>query len=575
MTSLRDGGAHLGEYGPAVEGALAELGDERVVERMWEGDHTVWGPEPEEIANRLGWLRSPQDTQEALPEIRALAEAVRDEGVERVLLLGMGGSSLAPETFALSLGSAQGYPDLAVLDSTAPEAVLGRAEGLDLSRTLFVVSTKSGGTVETLSFFRYFYNLVVEAVGAERAGSRFVAITDPGSGLADTAEEYGFRATFLNEPSIGGRYSALSLFGIVPAALIGADVSKLLGRARAAASECGPGSGPEQNPGAWLGAVMGELARNHGRDKLTLLTSPSLAPFGPWAEQLVAESTGKDGTGILPVAGEPEGPPEAYGDDRLFVVMRLEGEEDAGQDELLEGLRGLGHPVVEIWLEDAHDLGGEMFRWEVATAIAGWRLGINPFDQPNVESAKAQARKMVAEYREKGVLPEPEPTAEEDGIVVYYTPAEGEAASVKGALEGFFARARPGDYASLQAYLPPSEETTQALQRLRVRLRDRLRVATTLGYGPRFLHSTGQLHKGDAGRGLFVQITADHGRDAPIPDEAGAPGSSLSFGVLLDAQALGDRQALLEAGRRVIRLHLSSGGGTKEGIGRLAEEAVS
>ena len=554
-------GTNLGEYGSAVDGALAELRENRVVERMWEGDHTVWGPEPEEIANRLGWLRSPEESEKALPEILGLAEAVRAEGIEHVLLLGMGGSSLAPETFAHSLRCRNGYPDLAVLDSTDPEAVLAHADRLDMSRTLFIVSTKSGGTVETFSFFKFFYDRVAEVVGEERVGSRFVAITDPGSKLQDTAERYDFRATFLNDPNIGGRFSALSLFGIVPAALVGISASKLLGSGRIAAQECGGPAG-EDNPGAWVGAVMGELARNHGRDKLTLLASPSLAAFGPWVEQLVAESTGKDGVGILPVDEEPLGSPDAYGDDRLFVSMSLKGEE-AGP---LEELRGRGHPVVEISLDDPYELGGEMLRWEVATAIAGERLGINPFDQPNVESAKVQARNMVAEYQEKGELPELEPTVEEGGMAVYSP--EG-AASVDEALEKFFGQARPGDYVALQAYLPPSDETTEALQGLRVRLRDRLKVATTLGYGPRFLHSTGQLHKGDGGNGLFVQLTAGHGRDAEIPDEAGTPGSSLSFGVLVDAQALGDRQALLDAGRRVIRLDL--GLDVAGGLGRITE----
>ena len=554
--------ASLGPYGGAVEGALAELRDERAVERMWEGDHTLWGPEPDEVANRLGWLRSPENVEGQLPEILALTEAVREEGIRHVLLLGMGGSSLAPEVFGLSLGGAQGYPDLAVLDSTDPAAVLAHAERLDLSRTLFVVSTKSGGTVETFSFFKFFYNRVAEAIGGERAGSHFVAITDPGSGLQETAERYDFRATFLNDPNIGGRYSALSLFGIVPAALIGVDASKLLESGRRAALEC---SGPagEGNPGAWLGAVMGELARNHGRDKLTLLASPSLEPFGPWVEQLIAESTGKNGTGILPVAEEPAGQPEAYGDDRLFVRMSLRGEEADGP---FEELRSGGHPVVEIVLDDPYDLGGELFRWEVATALAGERLGINPFDQPNVESAKVQARQMVAEYQEKGELPEPEASVEEAGLSVF---SEGEAPSAQQALEDFLSSARAGDYIALQAYLPPSGGTTEALQGMRVRLRDRLKLATTLGYGPRFLHSTGQLHKGDAGNGLFVQITADHPRNAAIPEEAGQPESSLSFGVLIDAQALGDRQALLDAGRRVVRVHLG-GDDVAGGLDRLA-----
>ncbi|CAA9410601.1 MAG: Glucose-6-phosphate isomerase [uncultured Rubrobacteraceae bacterium] len=549
--------ASLGAHEDTVAGALSEVREGRIVGRMLEGDHTVWGPEPEEIANRLGWLESPENTGNALRGILDFAETIRAEGIEHVLLLGMGGSSLAPEVFGFALQSKEGYPDLAVLDSTDPEAVSGRAEGLDLSRTLFVVSTKSGGTEETFSFFKYFYSRVAEIVGEERAGSHFVAITDPGSGLADTAEKYGFRETFLNDPNIGGRYSALSHFGIVPAALSGVDVERLLGSGRAAKDELVALG--EDDPGVWLGTAVGELARSAGRDKLTLLTSPVLAPFGPWAEQLVAESTGKDGVGILPVAEEPEGPPDVYGEDRVFVSLRLRDEGDGS----LDGLRDAGHPVIEILLDDPYDLGGEMFRWEVATAVSGWRLGINPFDQPNVESAKVQARKMVAEYREKGELPEPEPTVEEGGISVYSEgeaagEVAGEAAGVEGALETFLSQAKPGDYVSLQAYLPPSEATTEALQGMRVRLRERLKVATTLGYGPRFLHSTGQLHKGDGGNGLFVQFTADPEEDPPIPDEAGGPEATLTFGVLEAAQAPGDRQALLDIDRRVIRFHLGA-----------------
>lgn len=552
--------AHLGSYEGAVAGALSDLREGRVVERMLEGDHTVWGPEPEEIANRLGWLRSPENTGTALQEIQEFAASVRGEGIEHVLLLGMGGSSLAPEVFGFALKSEEGYPSLAVLDSTDPVAVSGYAESLDLARTLFVVSTKSGGTVETFSFFKYFYNRVAEVVGREQASSHFVAITDPGSGLADTAEKYGFRRTFINDPNIGGRYSALSLFGIVPAALSGVDVERLLNSGQAAADELAA-SGSD-DPGAWLGAVIGELARSAGRDKLTLLASPALAAFGPWAEQLVAESTGKDGVGILPVAEEPEGPPDVYGDDRVFVSLRLRDEVGVSLDDL----RDAGHPVVEVLLDDPYDLGGEMFRWEVATAVAGWRLGINPFDQPNVESAKTQARKMVAEYQEKGELPEPEPTVEEGGMAVY---SAGGTAGIGEALETFLSQARPGDYVSLQAYLPPSGGTTEVLQEMRVRLRERLKLATTSGYGPRFLHSTGQLHKGDAGNGLFVQFTADPGEDVPIPDEAGEPEATLTFGVLEAAQALGDRQALLDVDRRVIRFHLGADVGG--GLERLAD----
>lgn len=540
--------AALGEYGDAVEIALRGLKEERSVERVWAGDHTVWGPEPEEISNRLGWMKSPEVMREELEGISALVEAVRSEGYTHVLLLGMGGSSLAPEVYRKVFGVADGYLDLAVLDSTDPGAVLEHAGNLDLSRTLFIVSTKSGGTVETFSFFKFFYNKVAEELGGERAGEHFVAITDPGSGLQDTAERYDFRATFLNDPDIGGRYSALSMFGLVPAALIGVDLSRLLDGAAEMARACREDD-PSKNPGLWLGAVMGELANSAGRDKVTLVAEPTFDPLGIWIEQLIAESTGKDGKGILPVEGEPVGAPEVYGDDRLFVYTGAGGEESSALDDLARA----GHPVARIEAREPYELGGEMFRWMMATAVAGHLIGINPFDQPNVESAKVLARKMVEEYREQGSLPEPEPALQDGEVAVY---GSVEADTIEAALEKFVSQAQPGDYVSLQAYVQPSEETTATLQELRLRLRDRLRAATTVGYGPRFLHSTGQLHKGDAGNGLFVQITADPPEDAPIPDEAGSDESSLTFGVLEAAQALGDRQALLDADRRVIRFHL-------------------
>jgi len=551
-TMEKTAGPALG-FESAVDRALAEIRDNRVIGRMWTGDHTLWGPEPDEISNRLGWLYSPENMLDALPEIHALVDAVRESGYTHALLLGMGGSSLAPEVFGRTFGAAEGYLDLAVLDSTDPDAVLALTERLDPEKTLFIVSTKSGGTVETFSFFKHFYNRVAEAVGREEAGAHFVAITDPGSALADTAEEHGFRATFLNDPNIGGRYSALSHFGIVPAALLGVDVAKLLDRASTMTYNCDGCNSPVEgdNRGAWLGAIMGVMA-GIGRDKLTLLAEPSVAAFGPWAEQLIAESTGKEGKGILPVADEPVGAPEVYGDDRLFVYLGLAEEDGSELCSAAEALRRAGQPVAMIRLNDLYDLGGEFFRWEVATAVAGRALGINPFDQPNVEAAKILARRMVEEYREGGALPALEPTVEEDGVSVYAPEA---ADSVEEALEGFLATAKPGDYLALQAYVEPSEETTAALQALRVRLRDRLKLTTTVGYGPRFLHSTGQLHKGDAGNGLFVQITSEDERDVPIPDEAGSEESALSFGVLKEAQVLGDRQALLDAGRRVIRLH--------------------
>ncbi|TEU14783.1 MAG: bifunctional transaldolase/phosoglucose isomerase, partial [Anaerolineales bacterium] len=413
--------ASLGEYQSAVDAALAEMVENRILPRIWAHDHTVWKPEPAGITNRLGWLHTVEAMQENLPRLEALADQVRAEGYTHVLLLGMGGSSLAPEVFSkvFTVGATGRSPLLlAVLDSTDPGAVLAHAERLDLSRTLFIVATKSGGTTETLSFFKFFYNRVADAlrqssgqaVGADRAGEHFIAITDPGSHLVDLAERYGFRDTFLNDPNIGGRYAALSYFGLVPAALIGVDLQTLLNRATTMMCNCEGCNRPVNgdNNGARLGAILGELAKA-GRDKVTLITSPPLASFGNWVEQLIAESTGKEGKGILPVVGEPLGPPEVYGNDRFFVVLdsgdwRLDiGDRQVPNTQyLVSDLEDAGHPVVRLHLRDLYDLGGQFFLWEMATAVAGHRLGINPFDQPNVEAAKVLARRMVAEYMQKG-----------------------------------------------------------------------------------------------------------------------------------------------------------------------------
>jgi transaldolase/glucose-6-phosphate isomerase len=539
--------ASLGAYQAAVDAALAEMAQERILARIWEHDHTVWKPDPTEISNRLGWLRSAEAMLDDSPRLEELAEAVRADGYTRALLMGMGGSSLASEVLSKTFVASD--LDLAVLDSTDPGEVLAQAERLDPAQTLFIVATKSGGTVETLSFFKFFYNRAAEILGADKVGEHFVAITDPGSSLADLAARLHFRETFLNDPNIGGRYSALSYFGMVPAMLIGVDVPRLLDRARSAAHEC---EAANENPCAWLGAVMGELAKT-GRDKLTLIASPRIASFGNWVEQLVAESTGKGGHGILPVVGEPLGPPEVYGDDRLFVHLWLDGDETHAM--ALAALEAAGHPLVRLRLRDLYDLGAQFFVWEMATAIAGQRLGINPFNQPDVEAAKALARRMVAKYTATGALPTETPALSGDGIAVY---GNVKADSPGDALIAFLGQAQSGAYVALQAYLQPTDETDAALAALRVRLRDRLKLATTVGYGPRFLHSTGQLHKGDAGRGLFIQFTADDPRDVPIPDEAGSPDSSITFGVLKAAQAMGDGQALRDAGRRVIRFHLGT-----------------
>ncbi len=531
---------------PAVDAALSQMRAKRIVERIWAHDHTVWKPQPDEIANRLGWLHLPETMPAEVARLEAFAREIRAAGYTQALLLGMGGSSLAPELFSKTVGWVANPPYLAVLDSTDPGAVLSHAARLDPAHTLFIVSTKSGGTVETFSFFKFFYNWVADVLGADKAGERFIAITDPGSDLAEIAERYRFRTTFLNDPNIGGRFSALAHFGLVPAALVGIDLHLLLERAREMAAECAKA---DENPGLILGAILDVMAQV-GRDKVTFAISPAIASFGDWVEQLIAESTGKEGKGILPVVGEPLGAPEVYGDDRLFVHLKVA--DDETHDAALQALEAAGHPVVRLALRDPYDLGGQFFLWEFATAVAGHLLGINPFDQPNVESAKALARQMVAEYREKGTLP-----------AIESAPLTAEA------LDGFLAQGRPGDYIALQAYLQPAPETEAALAPLRLRIRDRYRLATTVGYGPRFLHSTGQLHKGDRGNGLFIQFTADDAQDVPIPDEAGAPASSITFGVLKAAQALGDRQALLDAGRRVIRFHL--GDDVVKGLNPLTE----
>jgi transaldolase/glucose-6-phosphate isomerase len=542
----------LGPYQGLVDQALAEIRDERVVARIWERDHTVWKPEPAEITNRLSWLQGPEVMADSEQRLRPFADTVRADGYTDALLLGMGGSALAPEVFRKTFGVAQGYLDLAVLDSTVPGAVLAQAGRLDPQRTIVIVSTKSGTTVETLSLFKFFYTWMADAVGGEEAGKHFIAITDPGSPLLDTATRYRFRLAFLNAAYMGGRYAALSSVGLVPAALIGMDLGQMLARALAIARLCKPAGTAKEptNPGALLGAIMGELAKA-GRDKVTLIISPHVASFGDWLEQLIAESTGKEGKGILPVVGEDLGAPGAYGEDRLFVHLCLEG--DTTSDEALAALEQAGHPVVRLALHDPYDLGGQIFLWEMAVAVAGHRLGVNPFDQPNVEAAKRHARRAVNAYKKKGSLPPETPILSKDGIEVYgkiaaETPAE--------ALKSFVSQAKPGSYVALQAFLEPTPEIDAALQVLRMSLGRWSRLATTRGYGPRFLHSTGQLHKGDAGKGLFIQFTCDDARDVSIPDEAGSAASSITFGMLKAAQALGDRRALAAAGRRVLHLHL-------------------
>jgi transaldolase/glucose-6-phosphate isomerase len=551
--------ASLGDFQSVVDKSLLKLRDDKMINRIWSLDHTVWKEDPAEISNRLGWLHSPDKMMEFIPEIKEFVHVVRGDGLTHALLLGMGGSSLAPEMFRHVFGVKEGYLDLSVLDSTDPGAVLTQARRIDPAKTLFIVSTKSGGTVETISFMKYFYNQTAEAVGKDKVGKHFIAITDPGSGLEKTAKELKFHRIFLNDPNIGGRFSALSYFGLIPGAFLGVDIATLLERACTMVCNCEGCNCPVagDNSAAWLGTIMGEMA-NSGRDKLTLILSPSVSRFGTWLEQLLAESTGKEGKGILPIDGEEIASPDAYAQDRLFVYLKLE--EDSTYDKKVSELEEAGHPVVHLVMRDPYDIGAEIFRWEMATAVAGFFLGINPFYQPNVESAKILARKMVTAYQKEGKLPKLELTLQENDLEVFATfPAS----DLKEALETFFGQAQEGDkkgkgrsYIALQAYLEPTSQTDDAFRSLRKDIHVKYRMATTLGYGPRFLHSTGQLHKGDGGHGLFIQFTADMPEDAPIPDKAGEPSSSISFGVLKMAQASGDRQALLDAGRHVIRFHL-------------------
>ena len=540
-------------YGDQIGRTLDILDRDHFISRLQDRDHTLWKKDPDQISNRLGWLDSPEEMKSATGIIRNLVDKVREEGFTDALLLGMGGSSLAPDLFRRTFNTKRGYLNLKVLDSTDPAAVASHTRLADPMKTLYIVSTKSGTTTETLSLFRHFFNLTADHVGSDKAGNQFIAITDPGSSLQKMASELGFKEILLNNPDIGGRYSALSFFGLLPAAMMGIDIELILERAAAMAALClhADSAIKEGNPGAVLGGMLGDLY-NSGMDKLTFVISPPITALGAWLEQLLAESTGKEGMGILPVDGELPGKSENYGHDRLFVYLKLKGDDTF--DPMISSLEKNEKPVVRIELADQYDVGTEFFRWEIATVVAGHIMGINPFDQPNVEAAKDQARQMLNEYRSSGRLPTAPPILTDSGIQVHYgVPAE----NLEGSIKGFLSGVQPGDYVALQAYLNPVPETALALGEFRHAIRDKYHVATTVGFGPRFLHSTGQLHKGDGGNGLFIQITADDAEDIPIPDEPGREASSITFGVLKAAQAMGDCQALLDAGRRVIRFHLT------------------
>ena len=532
---------HSGPLSESVSDVIQRVESERIVERINRRDYTVWHSFPDEISNRLGWLDCPQNMPDHIESLIEIVQAAQRDGMRSALLLGMGGSSLAPEVFSQVFGAVESYLDVEVLDSTHPQAVLAKAAALNPAETLYIPATKSGGTVETLSFLKFFFKHVSDTLGPEVAGKHFIAITDPGSGLAALAHELAFRHIVLNDPNIGGRYSALSHFGLLPAALTGVDLTDLLGRTSTAIQS--------MRPAVELGAFMGAGA-NQGRDKLTLLLSPPLAPVGAWIEQLIAESTGKEGKGILPIDMEPVLEATDYSCDRLFVYLRM----DDTLDEHAASLVSAGQPLLQISLDELNDLGTAFYYWEFATALAGHLMGIHPFDQPNVEAAKVLARDMVQTYQEQGALPVEEPTASAGPLTAYGTDS---ASSPIEALKNLLQRGGSTEsYVALQAYLPPNPAIDALLTELRATINQHSGLATTLGYGPRFLHSTGQLHKGDAGRGLFLQLTADIGEDLDIPDEPLTDTSSLTFGILITAQAHGDANALRAANRRLLRMHL-------------------
>ena len=553
-------GAKLGD---ALDRYNIELQLQDYVEGMWSKHAALWSDDSTEqkrIANRLGWLESPEVMAKAIPRLKRFAASVRQDGIKHVVLLGMGGSSLAPEVTRAILGVQPGSPTFTMLDSTDPGAIKAVTERLSLKETLFLIASKSGTTIEPNTLSAYFCQLLKNA-GVTNPARHLVAITDEGTALHELAQHERYRDIFVNPSDIGGRYSALSFFGMVPAVLMGLDIVDLLAWGRGMALLCGPTNAIAQNPGVALGIAMGAAARS-GRDKLTLVTGPRLRPFGLWIEQLIAESTGKNGTGIVPIVGEPLGLPEIYGDDRLFVRLRLHGgdPEEHDRDGKMERLRAAGFPLITISLQAPEAIGAEFVRWEIATATAGAILAINPFDEPNVQQAKDATKALLQRVVTEGQLPAPSPQVQIHGVSLTcdrpsWEQIQGRGSDVSrplSALAEFFRTIEKGDYIGLLAYLPHSEEIEAPLQRVRAQLRDRYRVATMFGYGPRYLHSTGQLHKGGANSGVFIMLTATPQEDLAIP------GEQFSFGTLELAQALGDFASLEATGRRVVRLHLDT-----------------
>jgi glucose-6-phosphate isomerase len=537
-----------------VDHAAAGWNANNNVDRFWKKDPSLWTSDGEE--NWLGWIDIVERQQKDLAAFAALAADVKATGFKSVLLLGMGGSSLCPEVLSVTFGQQAGFPALHIVDSTDPAQVKAARDKVNLAETLVVVASKSGSTLEPNVLKQYFFEEMKKAVGADKAGSHFLAITDPGSKMEQVAKADGFRHIFYGDPHIGGRFSALSNFGVVVATVAGLDYTKLLTEAAKAVASAKLATA--QNPAVQLGLLMGTAA-NAGRDKITIFTSPEIYDLGAWMEQLIAESTGKLGKGITPVDREAIAAPETYGKDRIFAYVRLKGTADSSQDAKVAAIEAAGHPVIHIEIEDLYEIFGQFFAWEVATAVAGAVMGINPFNQPDVESAKIETRALTAAYEETGKLPERQPVLVDAGIKVYATDAY--AATLKAAAPGqtlagllreHLNQIHAGDYFAALAYLPMFPEHEAAIQVLRHKVRDAKRVATCLGFGPRFLHSTGQDYKGGPNTGVFLEITADHSVDVAIP------GQKYSFGVVIDAQAAGDFAVLEARGRRAVCNHLGA-----------------
>jgi transaldolase/glucose-6-phosphate isomerase len=538
-----------GKHQATFDDGITAVRQAQVTKRLWEMDHTLYSDIPDDILNRLGWLTSPKDMLPRLDDLDRLAQTLRSEGVRHVVVLGMGGAGLVTHVLEKVFGSAPGYPQLTLLDSTDSAAVRTLRDMLVLSKTVFIYSMKKWA-LETYSLFKYFYNEI--AAVTEQPGRHFVAITDPGAWVGPFAEKMQFRRVFLNDPNIGGRYAALSYVGLLPAALSGVDTAILLERAETMQAKC---RNESDNPAALLGAVIGEMAAN-GYDKLTFFAPLPLDGWLEWVEQLLAESTGKSGTGILPIIREPS--PTVYTNDRVFVHLRLP--DDNSHDEAVQRLINDGRPVIRINLQDPYDLGGQFYLWCFATAVAAERLDVQPFDQPNVEATKAATNRVLEVYTDTGELPQQSPVFAADDIQLF---GDTTGATLAEALINLLNHTEPGAYIALHAYLPPSVATDNELHHLRLAMHRATGLPTTLSYGPRFLHSTGQLHKGDGGRGLFIQITTQHTETISVPHIAGQPESNYTFDVLEAAQYIGDMQALQSCNppRRVIRAHLLDASG--------------